>query len=94
MTPPRSDQPTHLYVRNLLGDPDDPQLVFGDLTENQRVGLALVRIADELAEMQKYGCIRLRRLESWYFKLVGAGIALTVIASATALIMTILRTFR
>ena len=65
----RSEQPTELFVKNLLGDPDSPELVFDTLTEMQRVGLSIVRLAQDntqghadimrqLDALRKEGCDR------------------------------------
>ncbi len=71
----RSNQPTNEFVKGLLGDPDDPKLIFDDdsLTRLQKVGFALVRIADDVTHLRKEGCAvkdeivmpRIEKLEHW-----------------------------
>ena len=87
----RSNQPTDVFVKGLLGDPNDPNLIFDDesLTRLQKVGFALVRIAEDVSYLRKEGCAvkdkviipRIEKLEHWkswvkgvFFGLSGLGL--------------------
>ncbi len=59
----RSDESTQVFVKKLLGDPDDPDLVFESLTSEQKMGLAISKIAATIDGLQLHGCSRMRRLE-------------------------------
>lgn len=48
MTPGTANQPTNLFVRDLLGNPD--KINLDELTIEQRRDVALIRITDELVE--------------------------------------------
>ncbi len=83
----RSQQPTQLFVRDLLGDPDDPGLVFDDLTPQQRLGLSVVRLADDIHHMRTDGCERLHRLERWYWRVVGAGAGISAVVAVSFVVI-------
>ena len=53
---PNANQPTHLFVRNLLGTSDSPDAIYDNLTLEQRRDLVLVRIADEISAVREHGC--------------------------------------
>jgi hypothetical protein len=77
---PEQKRDSKQYVRNLLGDPDRFDMPLSNLPFETRISLAMVRVADDVADMKENGCskregdlARIRRLESWPFALkIGA----------------------
>lgn len=54
----RADQPTHIFVRNLLDVPDDADQIYDMLGEKERLGLALSRIAQDVSNLTTHGCTK------------------------------------
>ena len=98
MNPPLSEQPTRMAIRNILGVPPDEDLIFDTLTHEQRLGLALSRVAEDIDAMQAHGCeigksniARLGKLEAWYYKMVGVFAACGGFVTLIFLLIGILR---
>lgn len=49
-------QPTGQYVRNLLGDPDNIDRPLSELSWEQRMSLAQVRLAEDMQDLRANGC--------------------------------------
>lgn len=74
----RADQPTHIYVRNLLNVPDDAEQIYDMLGEKERLGLALSRIARDVTDIKTRGCdvgaanaARIGAFEQWQSTAMG-----------------------
>ncbi len=76
----KDDKSTYDYAKDLLGDPEDPSLILESLSPQQKMGLAIARLAQTLDGLQTTGCHRLRRVERKVdvtIKAVGIIVALT-----------------
>ncbi len=52
------EAPTQIngYVKNLLGDPAKMEHVLDDLSYEQRIGLALIKLSETMDAMAVHGC--------------------------------------
>ena len=53
---PHAEQPTHLFVRNLLKIPDPVDGIYDELSSQQQLGLCISRVAEDIARIQINGC--------------------------------------